>query len=83
MNKDFTTAVRELESILQPYRTTKINLLLAKLYLKIGSRRLAINTYKAVLSSSFLVTEAIDALIALGSSRSQLVILDMALIILL
>jgi tetratricopeptide (TPR) repeat protein len=70
--KDIGAAVRALESIPLQLRPIRVTVLLGKLYMESGSKRQAIICYKSVLSVYPSSSEAVQILVDLGVSHSEI-----------
>ncbi|XP_045172454.1 anaphase-promoting complex subunit 7-like [Mercenaria mercenaria] len=69
--KQYKEAMSVLEGISTKQRTAKVNLALAKLYIRSGMDRSAITSYKEVLRECPLALEAINGLMSLGLKGSD------------
>ena len=69
---DPTTALRELETVPQALRDTKINTALGKHYFRNGLKRHAISAFRDVVRSEPKAIEAIITLISLGVDQVEL-----------
>lgn len=76
--KQYKEAMSVLEGISTKQRSAKINLALAKLYLKSGMDRSAITSYKEVLRECPMALEAISGLLSLGLKAPDVQSLVMA-----
>lgn len=78
--KDYTTAVKDLDSIPAKFRDGKIHLLLGDLYKRTNSKRSAIIAYKEALATAPYAIEVIESLVDLGVEAVEILpILDDAL----
>ncbi|XP_052798853.1 anaphase-promoting complex subunit 7-like [Mya arenaria] len=70
-SKQYKEAMSVLEGISTKQRTAKVNLALAKLYIRSGMDRSAITSYKEVLRECPLALEAINGLLSLGQKGTD------------
>ena len=69
--KDYSSAIRELETIPDATRDVKTHVLMGKIYALTTIRRNAILSYKQALSQNPLIIEAYEALITLNEDITE------------